>query len=391
MAKFSISARKRAQLMRSAKRAGEESCTLTVVSEKRPATLRLQWLAKDKTTALGEAFELEAGEGQAEVETFHPSGAISHVMRPLDLDFDADVPRGAKYLHLSQGGASDTIAISTLARPSPQAPQQHRRFHSRTARFVFPVFAERFTDPAPFFAAVDALYQWIMALEPFRADGMPEIFALHGYYWTTDPQRGQFNATDNGYDCASAATRPAVTFSGSNPDAKAALGHLMLGGKYGLVLINSSIRGGAGGLAREGYPAWASITACPGERWEAVALHEIAHALGLADEYLDSRLQVEKWDREPNCAAPGDAVPWQTEMSPPFDGLTNIYSLADQAILGRPGGRPDPGRDFVALFQGARYRSDYFRPSSDCLMRNTRCLRFCRICQRAIKARMSET
>lgn len=387
MAQYSLSARKLERLKRKARRAAEESGMAATLGE-RPTPLKLQWLAKDKTTAIGKPFEVGGGEGLARVETFHPSGAIGHVTQPIGLDFDAEAPAGAKYLQLTQGKATDTIAFATLAGPSPRLPQEQRRFYSSTARFVFPVFAERFTDPAPFFAAVDQLYHWIMKLDPFREEGMAVNFALHGYYWTTDVQVGQFNTRDKPYNCALAATQPAVTFSGSNPDARAALGHLMLDGKYGLVLINSGVRGGAGGMSRHGYPAWATITACPGESWEAVALHEIGHALGLADEYLDSELQGQQRDDEPNCAVPGQAIPWQNAMSPPHDGASNIYSLADQARLGQQGGRENPGLDFVGRFEGARYRRDYFRPSLDCLMRDTQRLRFCPICQRAIKSRV---
>jgi hypothetical protein len=155
----------------------------------------------------------------------------------------------------------------------------------------------------------------------------------------------------------------------------------MLGGKYGLVLINSGVRGGAGGMAKEGYPAWASITACPGETWQAVALHEIGHALGLADEYQDSRLAGQQRRGEPNCSATklGHDVPWA------FPAGTHIYTHAEQAGMSRNG---PPGLDHVGLFEGARYRPDYYRASLDCLMHHTDCLRFCNVCRAAIRAKL---
>lgn len=384
MAQFSISSKKLGQLRRKAAEAAGDRDTVAVALGEVPPMLELQWLAGDRKTALGQPFVVEAKDTSAPLEAFRPTGNIESIMVPTGLEFDADAPEGTRYLRVNQGEASDTLAVAGLAGPGPLDPEGDKRFYAEAAEFVFPVFAERFTDADRFFAFVDSLYHWIMQLAPFNAPGMDQRFALHGYYWTTDLSVGQFNTRDISYNCALAHLNPAVTFNGNNANARAALGHLMLEGRYGLVLIDSGVRGGAGGMAKQRYPAWASVAACPGEAWQAVALHEIGHALGLSDEYLDSQRQGEKRDEEPNCATSHQAgdVPWA------FPGGAHVFTLADQAQIGHAGGLPVPAPGTVGLFQGARYRSDYFRPSLNCLMRQTDCLRFCQVCQEAIRAKL---
>lgn len=385
MGQFNISAGRVGRLRKKVAAAGGAAGTL----DNGPETLQLQWLARDKKTALGDAIELEAGADKLPVEAFHPSGAIRNMMIPVGLEFGGDAPQGAEYLHVSQGGESSTYSLESVTAQEADDPEQEQRFTSPTARFVFPVFAERFTDPAPFFAAVKALHTYIIGRAPFNEPGMDSIFALRGYYWRTDPRVGRFDTKDKGYNCVEARSKPAMTFSGSNADARAALGPYMWEGKYGLVLINSDIRGGAGGQADQGNPAWASIKSCSGEDWEAVALHEIGHALGLADEYLDSNLKKQSRNKEPNCAGSTGAgdVPWHGHYSPGMAG-SHVYSIPEQSELGKPGQRPVPKADFVGLFQGARYRDDYYRPSINCLMRYTNCDYFCPICVDAIRAKL---
>ena len=141
-----------------------------------------------------------------------------------------------------------------------------------------------------------------------------------------------------------------------------------------VILINSAMRGGAGGIS--GYPAWASIGS---DDWQAVCVHEIGHGLGLADEYLDKVRESEDPQGEPNVSVHETAglAPWsdQITVAPEAGPLDE----QDGLFVG-----------VIGTFAGARYRVDLYRPMRDCIMRSTSVQQFCDVCANAITRRLGD-
>ena len=143
-----------------------------------------------------------------------------------------------------------------------------------------------------------------------------------------------------------------------------------------MVLINRNIRGGAGGS--KDRPAWVTTTSGPNESWQAVALHELGHSFGLADEYTNSAQPVpEPTPLEPNVTDRRNATraPWAAMVTPGFPHDPTCAA----------GVRPPAPLGVVGTFEGARYRErGRFRPTAECLMDRTDRL-FCPVCQAHIR------
>jgi len=358
-------------------------------TEQRRATIGAQWLAKDKKTSIGEPFSVALPTTQR-VEVFLPNGKIRSAPARLPLQFERDVPEGAAHLELTAGEASRVVRISSVMKTVPGGASVPKLFGPATATFVFPVFAECFDESDAFFGHVEKLYKWIVGVapdrgvSPFNEAGVKSRFGLKAHFWKSEPSRGRFNTRVPPYDCGK--NNPAIALNPGNGAARAALGELMLDGKYGLVLINSPYRGGAGGMPDDGYPAWATISSCSTEDWRAVALHEIGHGFGLADEYLDEGLakQNRALRDEPNAATSliPTTAPWSARLIGRPAGEKLAYSELEQRTLDSHDFDPT----FVGLFQGAHYSNRYYRPSLNCLMKETTFVSFCPVCAHAIRA-----
>lgn len=337
---------------------------------------------------VGEPFPIAEPEA-APVEAFLSDGAIG-----VDYTYPAvplpDAPDGSARLSVRAAGdelmlvESDALALRAAALPAVPP----RIFGRAQARFRFPIFSERFTDRARFEGFVQSLWDWIPTIPPFHEPAVRDNFALAAFFWpAADPVRGHFGTPDIDYDCVRDRGTTKI-FLGNNNRARDALRRFMLQERFGLVLIDSRIRGGAGGMADHRFPAWSSVTDCPGEDWRAIALHEIAHGLGLADEYLLPARAGEAPKDEPNVSkkADPDKAPWTTNRPKASFGSPTA-TLAAQTQM-QAGTRPID-RDAVGTFQGARYREDLYRPSYECLMRFTTTLRFCPICRQAIRKKLA--
>jgi hypothetical protein len=160
------------------------------------------------------------------------------------------------------------------------------------------------------------------------------------------------------------------------------------GGNMVLVVVNSTARGGAGG-AGDGTPTWTTITGGANENWKDVALHEMGHAFGLADEYY----AADPPKLEPNLsrhADPGKA-PWArywadrnaAPWSQPSGSQATLDALAAQTVDLFDG--RTRYASMVGTFQGARYdATKYFRAAFDCRMHHTN-VDFCLCCQQVIR------
>ncbi len=153
-----------------------------------------------------------------------------------------------------------------------------------------------------------------------------------------------------------------------------------------VVLVNSSVRGGAGGSI-----AWLSTG---GFDWRDVFIHELGHsAFGLADEYdcYTCTADEEGQDNytggeplEPNVTAEPDPalVKWNA-----FVTAGPAVPTHDNPDCGERNSGPSPvPAGTVGTFEGAYYNHcDAYRPQYDCKMRASATPDFCVVCEDVIR------
>ena len=285
----------------------------------------------------------------------------ARVTPPLSVKVGA--AEGAEMVRARAGGRVLGFAPLAVAAPKPTLPAARRVFNP-DGNWKLVLVSERFGDADAFFAAAAQLHAFIMAMPPFSEAAVGRRLQLEALFWPSGPD-GLFNTKVDGrrvfgdHD----RVRKFVKKSGAK-------------GKLVIVLVKSHVRGGAGGTGKR--PAWVTIASDANERWEGVALHELGHSFGLADEYDDSAQPVpEPKKLEPNVTDKRDATkaPWATLRTP---GLAhNPTCDAD--------GNPAVPPGTVGTFEGARYkRTGRYRPTAECLMRRTD-RTFCPVCQAAIR------
>lgn len=331
-------------------------------------TVTGQWKNRDGEP-LAEAFPVTPAP-PAFVEFPDDDGQISNERVPGALSFSADLPPDAAELEVSSDGmpvANIPVTATAFATALPQPVMF--RIGEQNADFIVPVFAERFTNGGKFVAAVQQLHAYVLDQAPFDEPAVGRRLAFDTHFWSSDPVRGLFNTLDSN-------NTDGRLFYGDRERARRLLAP-WIRGNTSLILIDSRLRGGAGGVP--GYSAWTSITAKPNERWEAVCLHEVGHGLGLADEYLDSQRQNEFPSRlEPNVSRDPrpSRCPWVADV--------NVGdNPAPTAAIGHAA-----AQNAVGTFQGARYRTDLFRAAEKCLMKQTN-QPFCAACKSHIRAKLT--
>jgi hypothetical protein len=112
-----------------------------------------------------------------------------------------------------------------------------------------------------------------------------------------------------------------------------------------------------------------------------IAIHELGHVLGLADEYDDL---IDRWPGmepdEPNATADTSAAKWGS-----FVTAANLptWSSTDCSVSNEGVADPEPGA--VGAYEGAsRYRCGIYRPTHDCMMRHLG-VPFCVVCDTHIR------
>lgn len=280
-----------------------------------------------------------------------------------------DIPVDARKLRVDAGGgaAPAVHALSALGSGPAAPPAARKRFPDAGARWMLAVVSERFGDQQTFFAECESLFNFIKGQAPF---GDADVsFGIEGLFWPCRPGKTLFGASDDKIRGRVLSGDPAIV--------KRFLAAAGVKPRKTIVLINSDHRAGAGGFKGK-TPSWTTNSADPPERWEGIALHELGHAFGLADEYDSAVDLAEPSPLEPNVSASAD--PLETA----WRHLCNVP--APRAIPTAPRGRENEhDLGTVGTFQGARYReADRYRPSPFCRMRMTT-FPFCRVCREQIR------
>lgn len=222
-----------------------------------------------------------------------------------------------------------------------------------------------FGDQDRFFDACDQLFSFITDEAPFTEAGVQSRFGMTGLFWRSGAG-GLFNTAET----------VVRRILGDGRLVRNFVKKARVRGHKVLVLIDSPKRGGAGGVGKE--PAWSTITGAQGEEWQAVALHELGHSLGLADEYEATGVGNEPATLEPNVSRARNAAQtgWAALCSP---SLFHDPTCAAGAPPSVPAGT-------VGTFEGARYQQfGRYRPAANCRMRST-AAPFCPVCCAHIRA-----
>jgi hypothetical protein len=252
------------------------------------------------------------------------------------------------------------LSAATAAAPSPPA---ERRTFNPAGRWALLLVSEKFSDKDRFFGFVAQLDAYIRAQPPFSRQPVGDAIRLEALFWPS-PAGGLFNTQQNGR-----------LVYGDNDLVNRFVAESGATGQRTVVLVDLPIRGGAGGAT--GRPAWVTITSAANEAWEAVALHELGHSFGLADEYSNAEQPTPEPDPlEPNVTDRSDPAqaPWAALCTPGHP--------ADPTCAGTV--NPPAPLNVVGTFEGARYRATgRYRPTAGCLMRSTD-QPFCPVCQAVI-------
>lgn len=287
-------------------------------------------------------------------------------------------PDDARSIRFRRGRRSATFDAQSV--PEPWVTERTTRvFGSDQKRYELPIFSELFTDFDRFQGKVEALYQALRSVAPFsQVEGAGKL-RLVGYYARSPGPNGHFQTvikTEKGER----------RVNGKLGYARSRLANA-LAKMPALILIDSDVAGGAGGVLNAGkpyWPAWASLgSMAANATWEEVAIHEIAHGFGLSDEYIDAAMAASKDQPERynnvSDARLASALAWN-----------DLAKLPDTTPLPThdDSGAPIDGNNHpsvVAAYQGAFYSLRNWRPSPNCRMRNYDPGDFCQVCSRVIR------
>ena len=269
------------------------------------------------------------------------------------------VPEGAAAVRAAFAGTMLAAApLAAAAAPQPGPPAARQTFNPQ-GRWTLLLVSELFTAAKDFFDHALALDAYIRGQDPFSRPGVAAGLRTEALFWPSPPG-GLFKVQ-----------HPDRRVWGDNDLVNRYLAKAKAKGRLTIVLVNLPARGGAGGGG--GRPAWATITSEPGETWQAVALHEIGHAFGLADEYSEASGAVpEPNPLEPNVTREADPArtAWAALRTPGHPAVPTCAAAT----------QPQGPAHVVGTFEGARYQATgRYRPTLECLMQRTD-RPFCPVC-----------
>ena len=286
----------------------------------------------------------------------------SEVRPPISLDLDG--ARRAFRVRAAAGGTVRDFPLAAVRAGRARRPDAVRHWGA-TGGWTLIVVSEMFDDQDRFFDACDELFSFITHEAPFTEPGVQSHFGMTGLFWKSG-RGGLFNTAET----------VVRRILGDGRLVRKFVKKAGVRGHKVLVLIDSPNRGGAGGVGEE--PAWSTITGAQGEEWQAVALHELGHSLGLADEYEATGVGNEPATLEPNVTRARNAAQarWAALCSP---GVFHDPTCAAGMSPSAPAGT-------VGTFEGARYQQfGRYRPAANCRMRST-AAPFCPVCCAHIRA-----
>jgi hypothetical protein len=300
------------------------------------------------------AVEVPGGEGGLDWQRTMPTASLAV----------ARIPAAAAGIRAFAGPRLlAALPLDAAMAPAPVPPVSRRVFNA-TGRWKLTLVSDLFAAEKDFFDAAEALDTFIRNEPPFNDPATGARLQIEALFWPSPPG-GLFNTKVDGR----------LVF-GDNALVGRFLKKARAKGRLTVVLVNLGTRGGAGGNAET--PAWVTITSAPGEVWQGVALHELGHSFGLADEYDNSSQTVpEPNPLEPNVTDKRDATraPWAPLVTP---GIAVNPTCPAGSAPSTPAGA-------VGTFEGARYKkTGRYRPTAECLMQRTD-KSFCPVCQAQIR------
>lgn len=299
-----------------------------------------------------------------------PDGPAWRKSRP-DAAIPTVMPEGTQALRIGGSGLeTQQISLAALSRSEPGPPDAILAKGDPAAAWQLAVVGDGYASEQAFADDIERLWQECEDARPFAQLAADGRFALVGLFWQAPDRQSLFGARQRD-------SNPWIIY-GSQEAVVAAVHGAGVPHNKVLVVMNRDERGGAGGFGSE-IPSWTSNVSADNERWTQIALHELGHAFGLADEYVTEGNGTPAPDPlEPNVSEDPDplSVSWQ-------DSVT----IVNGDVPSLPFGAASPfGADAIGTFQGARYDSaKYYRPAAECRMLWVN-RQFCPVCTAHIDA-----
>jgi hypothetical protein len=299
-----------------------------------------------------------------------PAGPAWRQSRP-DSTIPAVMPEGTQALRIGGNGVeTQEVSLAALSQSDPRPPDAILAMGDPAAAWRLAVVGDGYDTQEAFARDFELLWQECQEARPFNQLAQDGDFGLVGLFWASPDRQSLFGARRRD-------SNPWIIY-GSQEAVVAAVRSADVPHNKVLVVMNRDERGGAGGFGSE-IPSWTTNVSAVNERWTQIALHELGHAFGLADEYVTAGNGTPPPDPlEPNVSSEADprSVSWHRSVT-----------ITDGKVPSLHFGEASPFEsDAIGTFQGARYDpATYYRPAAECRMLWVN-RQFCPICTAHIAA-----